>query len=196
MTPLTAKITTMAQGAAAAFGVQLVVARFGGNSGRSTLQVLLENPDGSSPDVEVCAQVSRLLAAQLDVAEIIGGRYTLEVSSAGLDRPLMSAADCARFVGQGAAFKFKVPQALKAKKGEIELGATKGVLAKVHGDMVTLSVDGQPLEFNFGTVHSAELAPTPEEIAAFMGFKPKPKRGTPHPLKGQEFPKKLTKESA
>lgn len=168
----------MAQGAAASFGVRLVVARFSGQSGRSTLQVLLENPDGTSPDVEVCAQVSRLLSAQLDVAEIIGGKYTLEVSSAGLDRPLLSAADCARFLGKGAAVKFKSPAEFKGKP----LGATKGVLQAVTGDDVTLLVDGAPLTFNFHQVHNAELAPTPEEMAVFMGFNDKPKRGTPHPL--------------
>jgi ribosome maturation factor RimP len=177
-TPLNQKLTAMAQGAAASFSVQLVVARFGGQSGRSTLQVLLENPDGTSPDVEICAQVSRLLSAQLDVADVIGGKYTLEVSSAGLDRPLLSAADCARFVGKGAAVKFKSPVEVHGKP----LGAAKGVLQAVQGDSVTLGVNGQPVTFNFHQVQSAELAPTPEEMAAFMGFHAKPKRGTPHPL--------------
>lgn len=178
MTPLQQKLNQMAAAAAASFAVQLVVARFGGQSGRSTLQVLLENPDGSSPDVEVCAQVSRLLSAQLDVAELIGGKYTLEVSSAGLDRPLLSPADCSRFMGKGAAFKFKSPVELKGKP----LGAAKGVLQAVAGDEVTLLVDGAPLTFNFHQVHNAELAPTEAEMAAFMGFNTKPKRGTPHPL--------------
>lgn len=192
MTPLNQKISAMAQGAAASFGVQLVVARFGGQSGRSTLQVLLENPDGTSPDVEVCAQVSRLLSAQLDVAELIGGKYTLEVSSAGLDRPLLSATDCTKFIGKGAAFKFKDSVEFRGKP----LGATKGLLQAVKGDEITLDVDGHPLTFNFGQVHAAELAPTPAELAAFMGFKAKPKRGTPHPLKCQTFTKQSTKESA
>jgi ribosome maturation factor RimP len=184
-TPLNQKISTMAAAAAASFGVQLVVARFGGQSGRSTLQVLLETPEGTSPDVEICAQVSRLLSAQLDVAEIIGGKYTLEVSSAGLDRPLLSAADCAKFMGKGTAFKFKDSVEFRGKP----LGATKGLLQAVKGDEITLDVDGHSLPFNFGQVHSAELAPTPAELAAFMGFKEKPKRGTPHPLKNKFQPK-------
>ncbi len=177
-TPLNQKITTMAVAAATAFGVALVVARFSGQQGRSTLQILLENPDGSSPDVETCAKVSRLLSAQLDVAELIGGRYTLEVSSAGLDRPLLSAAECARFVGKHAAFKFKNPLDLNGKP----LGATKGVIGAVTGDDVTLQAEGTQLRFNFHQVQSAELAPTDAEMAAFMGFKAKPARGTPHPL--------------
>jgi ribosome maturation factor RimP len=182
MTPLQQKLNQMAGAAAASFGVQLVLARLGSQSGvragRSTLQVLLENPDGSSPDVEICAQVSRLLSAQLDVAELIGGKYILEVSSAGLDRPLLSAAECARFVGKGAAVKFKTPLEFKGKP----LGAAKGVLQAVAGDEITLLFEGLLLTFNFQQVYSAELAPTEAELAAFMGFNPKPKRGTPHPL--------------
>jgi ribosome maturation factor RimP len=177
--PLHQKLTEMAQAAAAVHGLVLVQAKLGGQSGRSTLQVLLETPEGTSPDVALCAKVSRMFAAQLDVEDIIQGKYFLEVSSPGLDRPLTTPADCKRFVGKGAAFKFKSPQQLAGKP----VGAAKGVLQSTVGDEVTLQVDGTPMTFNFNTVHSAELAPTAAELTAFMGFSEKPKRGTPHPLR-------------
>ena len=179
--PLQEKVTAMAEMAAAAHGVKLIVARFTGQQGRSTLEVLLETPEGESPDVEVCKAVSRMLSAQLDVAEIIAGRYTLEVSSAGLDRPLLSAADCLRFKGKGANFKFADPQDFNGKP----LGAAKGVIEAVENETITLALQGGSMVFAFGVVHRAELDPTEAELLAFMGFNTKPKRGTPHPLKGK-----------
>lgn len=200
--PLQQKITAMAEMAAAAHGVKLIVARFTGQQGRSTLEVLIETPEGTSPDVEVCKAVSYMLSAQLDVAELIAGRYTLEVSSAGLDRPLLSAADCLRFKGKGANFKFSEPQDLNGKP----LGAAKGVIEAVDGETIKLATEAGPMVFAFGVVHRAELEPTEAELAAFMGFHSKPKRGTPHPLKGQtqknpqkssqNIVKQSTKESA
>lgn len=191
--PLHQKIAEMAQGAATAHGLVLVKAFLSGQQGRSTLQVLLETPAGESPDVEACAQVSRLLAAQLDVADIIAGKYVLEVSSPGLDRPLNSAADCTRFVGKGAAFKFKQAQECNGKP----LGAAKGVLKAVEGETITLIVENHTMAFPFSAVMNAELDPTHEEMQAFMGFKEKPKRGTPHPLKNASLKNKPTpKESA
>ena len=189
--PLHQKITELAEMAAAAHGVKLIVARFTGQQGRSTLEVLLETPEGESPDVEVCKAVSRMLSAQLDVAELIAGRYTLEVSSAGLDRPLLTVADCLRFKGKGANFKFAEPQDLNGKP----LGAAKGVIEAVENETITLATDAGRMVFAFGVVHRAELDPTDEEMAAFMGFNAKPKRGTPHPLKGKTEKKSLTKVS-
>lgn len=190
--PLQQKISEMAEMAAAAHGVKLVVARFTGQQGRSTLEVLIETPEGTSPDVEVCKAVSRMLSAQLDVAELIAGRYTLEVSSPGLDRPLLSMADCVRFTGKGAAFKFADTQDLNGKA----LGAAKGVIEGVDGETITLRTDAGVMRFGFDAVHRAELAPTDAEMEAFMGFSAKPKRGTPHPLKGKTIVNKSTKESA
>jgi ribosome maturation factor RimP len=54
----------------------------------------------ASPSIEDCERVSRDVSAILDVEEAIDHRYTLEVSSPGLDRPLRSAADYRRFTGR------------------------------------------------------------------------------------------------
>jgi ribosome maturation factor RimP len=57
-------------------------------------------PPEASPSIEDCERVSRDVSAVLDVEETIDHRYTLEVSSPGLDRPLRDPADYRRFAGR------------------------------------------------------------------------------------------------
>jgi len=70
---------------------------FGG--GRPTLQVMAERRDGRAMSVDDCADISHVLSAKLDVEDPIKGAYSLEVSSPGIDRPLMGPADFRRFAG-------------------------------------------------------------------------------------------------
>src|SRR3546814_5133502 len=71
---------------------------------RPTLQIMFERDSGGAPHdggvtVDDCADVSRAVSAVLDVEDPIAGAYRLEVSSPGLDRPLMKPADFERFKG-------------------------------------------------------------------------------------------------
>jgi len=70
-------------------------------SGRQALrlQVMAERSDGSSISIDDCADISRAISALLDVEDPIPGAFTLEVSSPGLDRPLVRLADFDRFAG-------------------------------------------------------------------------------------------------
>ncbi len=74
-------------------GCELVQVAFSGN----TLQVMLDHPEGVT--IEHCTNVSRQISALLDVDDFGRGRYILEVSSPGLDRPLLRPEDWQRFVG-------------------------------------------------------------------------------------------------
>jgi ribosome maturation factor RimP len=75
-----------------------------------TLQVMAERRDGGPMSVEACVEVSRALSALLDVEDPISGSYTLEISSPGLDRPLVKAADYERFRGRTAKIETRVPR--------------------------------------------------------------------------------------
>ncbi len=85
-----------------AMGYRLVRVAFTGGR-RATLQVMAERRDEAAMTVEDCAEISRNVSALLDVADPIATRYTLEVSSPGIDRPLVSREDFARFAGHEAA---------------------------------------------------------------------------------------------
>lgn len=79
-------------------GYELVRVRLTGG-GVPTLQIMAERKDRREMSVDDCAEISRLISAVLDVDDPIPGSYTLEVSSPGLDRPLVRAGDYERFAG-------------------------------------------------------------------------------------------------
>ena len=58
------------------------------NGPRKTLQVMADRQDGSLISVDECSEISQALSAIFDVEEPIKGAYDLEISSAGIDRPL------------------------------------------------------------------------------------------------------------
>jgi ribosome maturation factor RimP len=66
---------------------------------RPTLQIMAERTDGGPMSVDDCADISRATSAILDVEDPIKGAYHLEVSSPGIDRPLIRRADFIRFAG-------------------------------------------------------------------------------------------------
>ena len=84
--------------------------------------------------IEDCEAVSREVSAQLDVEDPISGNYTLEVSSPGLDRPLFTPAQFARYIGQVAKVWLKLPQDGRRRlQGEILRADEAAVVIKVEG---------------------------------------------------------------
>jgi ribosome maturation factor RimP len=79
-------------------GYRLVRVKISGLDGL-TVQVMAERPDGSMT-IEDCETVSRTLSPVLDVADLIDRAYRLEVSSPGIDRPLVRRSDFERFAGK------------------------------------------------------------------------------------------------
>src|SRR6266851_852085 len=75
-----------------------------------TLQVMAERRDEVPMTVDDCAEISRSISALLDVADPIAGAYTLEVSSPGIDRPLVRPEDYDRFAGFAARIELSEPQ--------------------------------------------------------------------------------------
>ena len=87
----------------AALGLELVELKLGGSKGRPVVDVRVDRVDHEKVTVGECAQASRAIEVRLDLApELIPSRYVLEVSSPGMERPLRTAAEWARFVGRHA----------------------------------------------------------------------------------------------
>jgi ribosome maturation factor RimP len=89
-------------------GYTLVRVRLSG-SPHIVLQVMAERADGRPMAVEDCEAISRALSAKLDVEDPIAAAYTLEVSSPGIDRPLVRPQDYRRFAGHVARVETRVP---------------------------------------------------------------------------------------
>jgi ribosome maturation factor RimP len=84
----------------AARGCRLLAVENPGAGRYSVLRLVLERAGGEPVTVDDCESVSREVSALLDASEEIAHRYTLEVSSAGLDRKLYSLEDAGRFAGR------------------------------------------------------------------------------------------------
>ena len=106
-----------------ALGYELVDVDWAGSSARPLVRVRIDRADGAAGGVTVddCARVSRGLERWLDESGSMPERYVLEVSSPGVDRPLLRPRDYERFVGKKVAVKGPAPLAGRATRLEGEL---------------------------------------------------------------------------
>ena len=115
-------------------GFEVVELERTGSQSRPLLRLRIDKPDsepGHGVTVDDCARVSRALEAYLDEGVVAGGRYTLEVSSPGVERPLVRERDFARFKGQRIAVKGFA--ALRGKEKRLE-GELLGFEPSSEGD--------------------------------------------------------------
>jgi ribosome maturation factor RimP len=133
----------------AALGFELVEAELSGGRHHRTLRVYIDGPLGVT--VDNCAAVSRQLSAILDVEDPIPGRYTLEVSSPGLDRPLVTPADFRRF--QGAMIKVRLLSALDGRRN------FTGRLLEATPEVVVMEVDRERFNLPLAAIERARLVP-------------------------------------
>lgn len=142
-------------------GFRVVRVRLTGSGGR-TLQVMAEPCDGGPMTVDHCAELSRMVSVILDVEDPISGPYTLEVSSPGIDRPLVRREDFEQFSG----FEIKL-EVRRANEGRRRY---RGRLLGLVEDCVRISApDGagdDVFEIPFDEIASARLVPTDDLIEA------------------------------
>jgi ribosome maturation factor RimP len=110
------RVAALAEPVLAGLGFRLVRVRMSG----TTLQIMAERPDGTFT-IDDCEAVSRALSPVLDVEDVIPSRYHLEVSSPGIDRPLVRPSDFEAWAGHEAKIEMAVPVAGRKRfKGNLE----------------------------------------------------------------------------
>lgn len=107
-TGVAARVAAIVEPAIEDLGFRLVRVRVTGTNG-CTVQIMAERPDGTM-SVDDCETVSRTVSPALDVEDPIGKAYYLEVSSPGIDRPLVRIGDFERWSGFEAKIELSVPQ--------------------------------------------------------------------------------------
>lgn len=166
-TGVAGKIAALAEPVIEALGFRLVRVVVSNRDG-GTLQIMAERPDGQI-DVNELTKISRDLSPLLDAHEIISDRYFMEVSSPGIDRPLVRPVDFEKWVGYEA--KIKVNQAIEGQKrfrGIIEGFENNEVLLRAPvGEQKT----DQVLGFAPELIEDAKLVMTDELIKAAMAGK-------------------------
>jgi ribosome maturation factor RimP len=162
------ELTQLLSPVIASLGLECLGVEYSPYSGASLLRIYIDAPD-RAVDIDDCERVSREVAAVLDVEDPIKGRYTLEVSSPGLDRPLFTPAQFARFAGQSAKLSLNVP--LDGRR------RFQGPIKAVDGERITIEQDGVDVVIEHGNVLKANLVPE---------FEPKgEKKGGDKPRKGK-----------
>ncbi len=135
------------------------------SQGQGTLRVYIETPE-REVDIDDCEAASRELSAVLDVEDPIQGHYVLEVSSPGLDRPLFTAEQFARFAGEEVKLVLTAP--LDGRR------RFRGRIDGVEDTLIRLTLDdGNEVDFEHAAVESARLVP--DWVA--LGLAPAPKPG-------------------
>jgi ribosome maturation factor RimP len=145
-------------------GYRLVRIKISGEAG-CTVQIMAERPDGSM-QIEDCEAISKALSPVLDVADPIDRAYRLEISSPGIDRPLVRRSDFGRYAGHLVKIEMAVPhQGRKRFRGTI--GEIDGAAVHLHRDDTRKDEDADvmlPME----DIADARLVLTDELIAESM----------------------------
>jgi ribosome maturation factor RimP len=127
-TGVAARVAAIVEPVLADLGFRLVRAKVSGLNG-CTVQIMAERPDGTMT-VEGCERISRALSPVLDLEDPIERAYNLEVSSPGIDRPLVRAGDFDRWAGHEVKIEMAVP--VDGRK------RYRGLIEGVEGDRVAI----------------------------------------------------------
>ena len=150
---LPGRVERMIAPAIESMGFEVVRVTLGGGR-RAVLQVMAERADGGPMTVDDCADISRTVSAILDVEDPIAGQYTLEVSSPGIDRPLVKPRDFIRY--EGCEAKIETRQPVEGRR------RFTGRLAGCEDGIVRIRTDDGTAALPLADIHRAKLVITDE----------------------------------
>lgn len=130
-------------------GYELVGVEYLPQGGHGLLRVYIDTEAGVTLDD--CQRLSHQLSGVLDVEDVIKGRYHLEISSPGLDRPLFAAEHFQRFAGRQVNVRLVAPINGRRK--------VRGVLQGMKDDEVVLDIDGEVISVPLSAIDKANLVP-------------------------------------
>ena len=163
-TGLAARVARIAEPVARDLGYRLVRVRISGRDG-CTVQIMAERPDGDM-SVDDCATLSRALSPALDVEDPVDRAYRLEISSPGIDRPLVRRSDFGRCIGHEARIELAIP--LSGRK------RFRGRILGVEGDEVLVGLEDAeaPARLPLGDIQEAKLVLTDDLVRAALAGRP------------------------
>src|ERR1700742_3513116 len=159
-----ARVSAVAAPVLQGMGYRLVRIKISGEAG-CTVQIMAERPDGSM-QIEDCEAISKALPPVRDIADPIERAYRLEISSPGIDRPLVRKSDFERYAGHLVKVELLTPQNGRKRY--------RGTLHGIEGDHVRIGRDDARMEQDrdvslaMGDISEAGLVLTDELIAESM----------------------------
>lgn len=146
-----------------ALGLELLGVEFAPTGNSAMLRLYIDAP-GRLVAIEDCEAVSREVAAVLDINDPIASAYTLEVSSPGIDRPLFTAEQFGRWIGEQAKLTLRM-----AQDGRRRFQAR---IVAVDGEHITLDHPAGALVVEHDNIEKARLVP--DLVALGLAAQPKP----------------------
>jgi ribosome maturation factor RimP len=147
--PLRDKLIALTEPLLQLLGYELVDLEYAPGRAHSLLRIFIDRREGVG--IDDCERVSRELSALLDVEDPVPTRYTLEVSSPGLDRVLRTPEHFQRFVGERVRLELLQPRAGRRRY--------TGRLESLSAEGIELNVDGAMVSVPFADIGRARLAP-------------------------------------
>lgn len=136
-------------------GLWVVRLRMMGGDEATILQIMIDRVDGTPVDVKNCEEASHMISALMDVEDPIVNAYDLEVSTPGIDRPLVRVQDWEKYIGHVAKAELKNPLATGQRR-------FKGIIESFKNGVAVISFDNQKIELEFEEIESASLVLTDE----------------------------------
>jgi len=146
---LSEKLTRIIEPALIGLGYELVLLEYSPGVRTGTLRLFIDSPSGIG--MEDCEKVSREVGALLDVEDPIQKAYHLEVSSPGLDRPLVKPEHFLKFVGEKVRVQTLAPIGRRKK--------FPGVIVSANQHEVVVNVDGEQFHIPLADIERARLVP-------------------------------------
>ncbi|PIE75350.1 MAG: ribosome maturation factor RimP [Deltaproteobacteria bacterium] len=146
------KINEIAKDLCESEGLEFILAEFVTYGGQKVLRVYIEHENGIK--IDDCVSISRELGNLLDVKLEIPGKYNLEVSSPGFDRPLVKPDDFRKFKGEKVYIKTISPLAPDSRRTNF-----KGVISETDDEAVIIEIEKKTYKIHFKKIKSARLNP-------------------------------------
>ena len=143
------RLTNLLQPVVEDLGYEFVGLEYTGPGKSAVLRVYIDGPDGI--DLDDCSRVSSEVAGVLDVEDPISGQYNLEISSPGLDRPLFTPEQYARFAGEQVKLSTFAPVEGRRK--------FKCTILAVDDERLIVEQDGAEIALDFSNIAKAKLVP-------------------------------------
>lgn len=138
-------------------GYEYVGIEYASNPKNRVVRLYIDQPE-TGIGLEDCETVSREVSAVMDVEEPVSGQYTLEVSSPGIERPLFTAEQFGRYLGEEASVQLQLPMDGRRK--------FRGTIVAVTDESVRLLVDGQEVDLPVSVMAKARLKPDLDALFA------------------------------
>lgn len=158
------KLIELIEPKAIEMGFEIVKLSFGGGNTK-ILQILIDKLGDQAVTARDCQLLSREISVLLDVENIINDKFMLEVSSAGLERPLTKLKDYEKFIGRDV--KLQLYEAIEND----DVKKYKGKIVKIEEDNIYIQCDERELQFKFANIKKANLVITDEMFKNMLNKK-------------------------